>query len=517
MLASAELANVLRDATLSRPGKTAFTEDGLSVAYGQLHRDVESLAARLIEHGIGPGAIVGVHIRRVAAHWSLLLALMRVGAVSVSLTSRYPAEIEALPGLSAVLCAPGQAPVHPRSIRIIEVTRDWLAASTRSVSLPDPRAIADRIGRICFTSGTSGAPKAILLDAEILRHRLSGSAGRSRITAETVIWCALGVDTAYAFTATLATWLVGGTVLFATKREDVLRSEVNLIIASPAALQALRPVECPAVSGVADRIDGMVIVAGGRLTITLRDAVLRELCSEVLLAYGSSEAGGVTLGDAKDLDRQPGAVGRVFPDVEVQIVDRADTPLPNDARGLVRVKTKNAATHYLGDQTASDQHFKDGWFYPGDIATLSRDGVLTVFGRPSQVLNIGGAKFSAEDIDTAVCSQAGVQDACTVLLPYKDGSVRVGIAIVCPSEIIKSVASSIRRAMPDLPPFSIVPISAVPRNSMGKVNREEFGRMLIKQLRNPGSAHGSDGFVVLQCAERSSSESNSVEPQPEPQ
>ena len=113
--------------------------------------------------------------------------------------------------------------------------------------------------------------------------------------------------------------------------------------------------------------------------------MLRNVCSELLIAYGSSEAGGVTLGDAKDLTAIPGTVGPVFPDVEVQIVDNAGAPVQPNVAGQIRVRTNNAVKGFLGDPIATGHHFKDGWFYPGDIATLSPDGLLTSYsGRPSE-------------------------------------------------------------------------------------------------------------------------------------
>ena len=296
---------------------------------------------------------------------------MRVGAVSVSLTERYRAEIDELPELSAVLCAPGHRSLYSGTCRIIEVNRDWLEGAPAHPIWP-----------------TRASPKqcwANLFHLGYVRRPQGNPPGRGDPQASPVWYgrpqpnyradCPLvrpGERSAYGFTATLATWLLGGQVLFATRREDIVRGDVNLIIASPAALNALRKSDAPGgASGSARRIAETVIVAGGRLATTLREELLRDVCSEVLIAYGSSEAGGVTLGDAKDLDRHPGTVGHVFPDVEVQIADDAGAPVQPNGAGQIRVRTNNAVKGFLGDPIATGDHFKDGWFYPGDIGTLS--------------------------------------------------------------------------------------------------------------------------------------------------
>ena len=89
-------------------------------------------------------------------------------------------------------------------------------------------------------------------------------------------------------------------------------------------------------------------------------------------------------------------------------------------------------------------------------------------------------------------------DACTVSLPWKDGATRLAVAVVAPIDSARNLIGPIRQGLPALPPFTIVPVSGVPRNSMGKVNRAEFGRLLAQRLREPRSADNSDGFVVLQ-------------------
>ena len=65
----------------------------------------------------------------------------------------------------------------------------------------------------------------------------------SRLHTQSVIWCGLGPDSAYGFTATLATWMVGGSVCFLRTPdrayEDLIQCNVNVIIASPAALNSV--------------------------------------------------------------------------------------------------------------------------------------------------------------------------------------------------------------------------------------------------------------------------------------
>jgi acyl-coenzyme A synthetase/AMP-(fatty) acid ligase len=480
--------------------KVAFQSGDILVSYKQLHDDVETVAHHLAAAGVYPGQIVGVYVRESAAHWCVLLALMRLGAVSVSLTSRCQEEIEAVPHLSTVICAEGRPTACNQTVQLIEIKADWFkAASDHNRSLPLPEEAERHLGRICFTSGTAGKPKAIYLDAATLKRRLSRTADRSRLHAQSILWCGLGPDTAYGFTATLAAWLVGGSVCFLRKPdhayEDLIKNNVNVIIASPAALNSVlqsHPV------GSQSRIDGPVIVAGGRLSVRLRDLLLANICSEVLLAYGSSETGGVTLADAHLLDHHPGAIGSAFSDVQVQVVDDRGQILPSAAQGLVRIKTDSSVVSYLNDQVATAQHFSEGWFYPGDVARISGEGLIILLGREADTLNIGGVKLSASEVDEAARSQPGIQDACAIIIPMKGGGVRLAIAVLGRSEAIQELPPRLRSMLPSLPPFSLVPVSNIPRNAMGKINRDDFARKIIGVLQTRGAVAEAEGFSIIQ-------------------
>jgi acyl-coenzyme A synthetase/AMP-(fatty) acid ligase len=277
--------------------------------------------------------------------------------------------------------------------------------------------------------------------------------------------------------------------------EELLNSNVDVVIASPAALAAVlqtRP------AGSSARVNGPVIVAGGRLTVRLRDLLLADFCSEVLVAYGSSETGGVTLADSRLLDEHPGSVGSVFPDVRVQIVDDGGRPVSAGVPGRMRIRTSSSVRSYENDPVATMRHFSEGWFYPGDIAQISSEGQLILLGRDAETLNIGGVKLPAIEIDDAARSVAGVEDACAVVLPDRNGGVRLGIAAIGQPDAVRHLPPRLRSTLPDLPPFSVVPVDTIPRSSMGKVNREAFAHEIVERLQNPGAAGATSNLSTFE-------------------
>jgi acyl-coenzyme A synthetase/AMP-(fatty) acid ligase len=477
----------------------AFRYNQADVAYNVFRSNVHAVATKLFCAGVAPGDVVGVYIGQSPLHWCVLLALLRVGAISVSLSSRVGSEAEALPQMSAVVCARGRRPESTGSYRVIEVSSDWLRpADTEALGMPSTDEAEHRLGRICFTSGTAGTPKAILLDSETLRARLSGTAGRSMLDNNSVLWCGLGPDSAYGYTATLAAWLSGGTVVFTSRLEaayeQIVWGRVNLVISSPATLGAVLkgyPEE------KASRIDGHVIVAGGPLSVAFRDVLLKRFCSKVFVAYGSSEAGGLTLADAAILDHSEGAVGVVFPDVEVQVVGDDGAALPAGSLGRIRVRTGSCVSSYLNDPAATERHFSGGWFYPGDAARLSLRSSLTLVRRDEDVLNIGGVKISAGIVESVIRDQFGINDGAVVALPDATGTPRlVLVAAGQPSEMHR-LAPAIRAALPGLPPFRIIPVSKIPRSAMGKFNRVDLAQRVLNLLELRGPDQEGDDFYLL--------------------
>lgn len=493
------LSEILARSWAEFPDRPAMVHNGIALSCTRAFNDIERIAGQLVELGIRPGEIVAVFVRKPVTHWMVTLGLMRVGAVSLSLTANAHAELAALENVSALVCGPGEEDAFPEVARRFAVEPHWLQrAGPASGSLPPVEDANRSVGRICFTSGTSGRPKAILLDARLLAARLSGTARRAGIDRNSTLWCGLGPDTAYGFTATIATWLEGGTVVLSTGDRGAFEQMhvrgVNIVIASPAALGSLVR---DAVSSGLPRIEGPAIVAGGRLSASFRDQIAKHVFSEVKVAYGSSEAGGVTLGDANDLDIHPGRVGVVFPDVDVAVVDGHGAVLPPETEGRLKVRSDSTVDRYVNDPAATEQFFQDGWFLPGDIARISRTGTLTLLGRTAQILNLGGVKVPVEEVENRVGEFDAVDEVCAFLLARTSSDPGLVIVLVASPDTGQEFGNEIRAALPRLPPFLLFTARDIPRGSMGKIRKQEVADAVGKVLADPSGARDALGVTHL--------------------
>lgn len=456
-------------------GRPALVHNAIALSYTRVVEDVDRIAGKLVDLGVAPRDVVAVHVRKPVTHWMVTLGLMRIGAVSLSLTGNATAELAALADVSTVICGAGEEGAFADSLWRFAVTRDWLEWPRPAAGvLPPPDVAGQTLGRICFTSGTSGRPKAILLDAQRLGARLAGTAPRHGIDSASVLWCGLGPDTAFGFTATLATWLEGGTIFLSAGGTGAFAQMhargVNRLIASPA---ALAPLTRDAATTDLPAIAGPAIVAGGRLSVELRDRIRAHVCPQVLVAYGSSEAGGVTLGDAAALDTHPGRVGAVFADVEVEVSDPDGAPLPPGREGRLRVRTDSTVPGYINDDAATAAFFHDGWFHPGDIAALSDSGALTLLGRMAQILNLGGVKVPVEELEARLCALDDVEEACAFLAATDAGEPELFVVVVARPGAAEALGPAIGAALARLAPLHAYLAATLPRGSMGKIRKQQ--------------------------------------------
>lgn len=172
----------------------------------------------------------------------------------------------------------------------------------------------------------------------------------------------------------------------------------------------------------------------------------------------------------------PRAVGFVTPGVTVQIVDASGTVLPLGQEGHVRVRNEYAVGSYFGTPEDSGMVFRDGWFYPGDLGTLSTENLLTITGRKQAVLNLGGDKINPERIEYVLSQFKGVLEAAAFAAPNEYGVNEICAVVVSQEKLDEK---ALREHCEALIPHSFVPAKfhfadSLPHNEMGKIDRRRL-------------------------------------------
>jgi non-ribosomal peptide synthetase component E (peptide arylation enzyme) len=215
-----------------------------------------------------------------------------------------------------------------------------------------------------------------------------------------------------------------------------------------------------------------LFVGAAPLTAALAAAAKSRLTPNIIQVLTSTEGGTLALTRIEGPEDLKAHV--LVHGAEIQIVDDADKPLPAGQVGAMRVRAVEGINGYLDDDYASRQHFRDGYFYPGDLAEMRPDGRLVLHGRASNVINFGGEKRPVEIIEQQMQDRLGVDGIC--LLSLRAPSLEEEIHMLVQSQRVldrvELLDTLVRVALlPFYPGVQIHHVDRIPRNEIGKIDR----------------------------------------------
>jgi len=345
-------------------------------------------------------------------------------------------------------------------------------------SFPGPSAESTAL--ILYTSGTTGAPKGVLLSRRAVRACLDGLADAWAWTPGDVVVHGLPLFHVHGLVLGVLGPLHLGSTLIHTERARPERYAAaaerrggsmffgvptvwSRVAASPADARAL----CRArllVSGSAPLPAG---VARDIAALTGQIPVERYGMTETL----------ITLAARADQPRRPGWVGTPIAGVRGRIVDDHGLAVPGDGDtfGDLQVRGDTLFDGYLNQSAASAECWtQDGWFRTGDVAALGADGLHRIVGRKSSdLIKTGGYLVGAAEIEASLLDHPAVVETAVIGVPDPDlGQRIVGYVVgtgATAAELIDHVA---RTLSAHKRPREIRFVGSLPRNDMGKVQKD---------------------------------------------
>lgn len=466
------------------PAATAYARNRRG-SYGYRDYDalLDAIAWRALDHGLAPGARVHLLVEREFAYLTVALALARVGMVAVR-----PAADDARCDAWVV----SQAVERPPSGRVLAIEPGWFEAPRDA--RPAPMHPGGDAPCVEFaTSGTTGRPKRVALSHAHLIER-----GRRRLLAlalpqPLVLLAKVSVQAAYGFQVSLCALREGGTVVepadVSATRDTVARHGVTWLVAPPAMVLRLAAEFGPAAEPLPSL--RLLEVSGSLLSERAGELATARICANVAVVYGSTEASIVACSPLEAVRRLPNSVGRVAPGVACEIVDEAGLPLPPGREGAVRVRSDGCVRAYA-DGSGSGREFRDGWFHPGDVGTLTGDGMLVLHGRVDERFNVGGVKIAPEEVEAIASDLPGVEDVAAFALESTSGITRVGLAIVAgPAFDFDACRAAWRERLGVFTPEVVLRMASIPRNENAKTDRRALAHLAAAHA--PGAVAAGDG------------------------
>ncbi len=433
--------------------RVALLDRDRSITYGELDRMSNNLALNLLEVGLQPLDRVVVQLPNVAEFVVLYLALQKIGGIPIAaLMPHRFAEISQFVELSgAVACVvPDQqgdfdycamverirqkVPTMRHGIVLGPSRPGFLSLSEmieKPASLPVSALAEIKIDPVDpaifqLSGGTTGIPK-------LIPRTHNDYAYNSKVASRV---CAVGEDSVLLVILPIAHNLPlacpgiqgflfnGGRVVLSTsaRPEDVCalieRHKVTHIKVVPALL--IRLLHDPAVSRH-DLSSLKIIQSGGQSMLPEVRLLSKRLIPSAFVQenFGMSEGllMFVRLDDPLDVSQE--TVGRpVCPDDEVRILDDDDHEILGGEVGELCCRGPYTLRGYFGVPEYNARTFtSDGFYRSGDLMRRHRTGNYVVEGRKKDLINRGGEKISAEEIENLILSHPSVKNASCVPVP----------------------------------------------------------------------------------------------------
>lgn len=473
----------------NQPQAPAIIVGDAVIAYAELDDLSRSIAARLAREGIGPGDRVVIGKMNRGAQLIVFLALARLGAVAVGdFTGLEPQAAQQWAArLGCRLLCRSARGRDVAGVPTLIVESDWMR-STPAAAAPAAAVDGATPVRITFSSGTTGSMKAVPITHGALLMRLIANDCGSPLGRTDRVLLAGNINAGYAFVCALRVLSAGGGLVFslipdfARLAAVVERHAITQLMMPTFVLTSLTRTAPPQASRTMPGVS--LTYTGAALPASLRERVRQLYGGPMLSMYGATEVGPVAYANDALLAEAPEVAGRLLPWAEVEAVDDADQPLPPGRDGVLRVRSAGMAPGYLDEPELTARSFRGGWFYPGDIGSVTHDGVLRVTGRNDDLINAGGNKFAATKAEEVLAGVAGVNDVGVVALPQPDGSSVVGVGYVAAAPIDPdALRAPLKSVVPSMVRLEFVRIDAVPRNEMGKIVRAALRARVIAGLR----------------------------------
>mgnify|MGYP003694693393 CR=1 FL=1 len=103
---------------------------------------------------------------------------------------------------------------------------------------------------------------------------------------------------------------------------------------------------------------------------------------------------------------------------EVRIIDESGRMVGHGQQGEVVARGPSVFDGYLDDPHANAEAFVDGWFRTGDLGWFDDDGYLTLTGRIKDVINRGGEKIGALEVERVLADHPAVARVCVFGIPH---------------------------------------------------------------------------------------------------
>ncbi|MCC6401593.1 MAG: amino acid adenylation domain-containing protein, partial [Flavobacteriales bacterium] len=479
-----------------QPARPALVTEGRSLTSGEVGTYAARLADRIMRHGAGPGATIGLCLDRSPELIISVLGIVQAGAAYVPIDPTYPAERIAgmLEDAKPPVVITSKAHQHlfkGTSAKVLLI-EDIDLENGPLYKGPCP-AKAEDLLYVLFTSGSTGRPKGVAMHHAPLTNLIQWQLRTSVCGAgdRTLQFAPISFDVS--FQEIFTTFAQGGTLVLITDEDrlnstqllrKIIAQKINRIIVPFVALQYLA--EAVERTGEVPSSLKEVFTSGEQLKITPAIANLFKqlpgcrFCNQ----YGPTEGHVVSelelKGDPSTWPALPN-IGKAIDNVKLYVLDEQMKPVKKGEEGELYLGGACVATGYIGRDDLTAERFLADPFNPGgrlyktgDRAAELPNGEIDYKGRIDGQVKVRGYRIELGEVEVAMEKHPAVEQAVATVREDRPGLKRLIGYYVAKSELsTNELRKHLASLLPDyMQPSAFVAVKELPRTPSGKIDRK---------------------------------------------
>ncbi len=492
-------ADILDCGVSEHPEKIALQHQEVTIKWFELESRVSLVAGWLLSQGCSTGCRVVVQLSNSTIPVEIFLATQRLGAIWVGANSNLSQDETEwiLQDCDASLFITEQNYVSKgcKTIVIKPNEADWIDLFNSADEEPKREVNPHSPAAIAYTSGTSGRPKGAVHS----QHNLlwPGVSSRSLYPPTE------NERTGTALSLTVLNILVIGP-LFSLMRgttsvilnpssaagmaEQIRSAEVNNLLLVPT--QAYDLVHSVIVKSQDLSSLDRVVIGASHTPQELRDDWQKKFGFPCTVGYGLSEApSGVTRLRHERKSVSNGA-GHALDPVEIRIFDENGKEAPIGEVGEICISPRKEGPWrevwspmlgYWGNPEETMEALRGNMLHTGDIGSKDEDDHLTIVGRLSDLVVRGGANIYPAEVERVLLSFSSITEAAVIGVPDERLGERVCAAIIVQGGFdVSELSTQLNKQLAHYKvPEEIKTVTSLPRNAMGKVDREKLKQLFL--------------------------------------